>query len=129
MSLTSFLTTSGATFAGSTSSNMSTMSWRASFSWSDLYGRYIIDRESPYTANEKPRPSSAVVTFSSAGAFLAHPADRSAAMVPTTTTQDDISFFVLTAPPSFACRALGASSKARVYITLGVEVHPQTRNV
>jgi hypothetical protein len=34
---------------------MSTISLIASSLWSDLYGRYIIDRESPYTANEKAR--------------------------------------------------------------------------
>src|SRR5215475_8613419 len=54
MSLTSFLTTSAATFSGSTSSNISAIALVASSFWSKLYGRYIIDRESPYTANEKP---------------------------------------------------------------------------
>src|SRR5262245_34740887 len=34
---------------------MSTISLIASSLWLDLYGRYIIDRESPYTANEKAR--------------------------------------------------------------------------
>src|SRR5215831_38016 len=34
---------------------MSTISLMASSLRSDLYGRYIIDRESPYTANEKAR--------------------------------------------------------------------------
>src|SRR5215813_951721 len=34
---------------------MSTISLIASSLWSDLYGRYIIDRESPCTANEKAR--------------------------------------------------------------------------
>src|SRR5215831_5945450 len=34
---------------------MSTISLIASSLWSDLYGRYIIDRESPYKANEKAR--------------------------------------------------------------------------
>src|SRR5215475_8961379 len=53
MSRTSLLTTSSETFSGSTSSNISTISLIASSLCSDLYGRYIIDRESPYTANEK----------------------------------------------------------------------------
>src|SRR5215475_4366157 len=54
MSLTSFLTISGATFAGNTSSNISTIALVASSFWVSMYGRYIMERESPYTAKEKP---------------------------------------------------------------------------
>src|SRR5262249_45103390 len=68
MSLTSFLTTSGATFAGNTSSNISTIALVASSFWSRLYGRYIIERESPYTANEKPDAGCFVAGLSSATA-------------------------------------------------------------
>src|SRR5215813_10858500 len=54
MSLTSFLTTSGATFAGNTNSNISNIASVASCFCVSMYGRYIIERESPYTAKEKP---------------------------------------------------------------------------
>src|SRR5262245_65019567 len=68
MSFTSFLTTSAATFSGNTSSNMSTIALVASSFCSDLYGRYIIERESPYTANEKPDAGCFVAGLSSATA-------------------------------------------------------------
>src|SRR5215831_7222446 len=45
---------------------MSTISLIASSLWSDLYGRYIIDRESPYTANEKARLSARFVCCAAA---------------------------------------------------------------
>src|SRR6516225_1012876 len=45
---------------------MSTISLIASSLRSDLYGRYIIDRESPYTANEKDRLPTRVVCWASA---------------------------------------------------------------
>src|SRR6516225_9181646 len=46
---------------------MSTISLIASSLRSDLYGRYIIDRESPYTANEKDRLPTRVVCWAAAG--------------------------------------------------------------
>src|SRR5262249_38643319 len=66
MSFTYFLTTSSATFSGNTSSNMSTISLIASSFWLDLYGRDIIDRESPYTANEKAELPPCVVCWATA---------------------------------------------------------------
>src|SRR5215510_14680757 len=54
MSFTSFWTTPAATFSGNTSSNISTIALVASSFWVSMYGRYIMERESPYTANEKP---------------------------------------------------------------------------
>ena len=54
VSLTYFWTSPFASGGGATSSNISTMRSRACGSSSCLYGRYIIERESPYTANEKP---------------------------------------------------------------------------
>ena len=54
VSWTSFSTTDCETFSGSTRAKMLTISCRASASSDSWYGRYIIDRESPYTVNEKP---------------------------------------------------------------------------
>ena len=48
---TSFFTTASAIFSGITSPNISTNNWLSS-GCPSLYGRYIIGRESPYTANE-----------------------------------------------------------------------------
>src|SRR5215475_352184 len=49
---TSLFTTSSASLGGITKPNISTKSWLSS-DCPSLYGRYIIGRESPYTANEK----------------------------------------------------------------------------
>ena len=49
---TSLFTTASAIFSGMTSPNISTNNWLSS-GCPSLYGRYIIGRESPYTANEK----------------------------------------------------------------------------
>src|SRR5215475_12674105 len=77
MSLTSFLTTSGATFAGNTSSNISTIASVASCFCVSMYGRYIIERESPYTAKEKPDAGCFDgVLFSAAAAAPAISANR-----------------------------------------------------
>ena len=51
INFTSFFTTSSATFSGMTKPNISTNSLFSS-GCPSLYGRYIIGRESPYTANE-----------------------------------------------------------------------------
>ena len=71
ISFTSFFTTSSATFSGMTSPNISTNSLSRS-GWPSLGGRYIIGRESPSAANEKPRAGSfAAVSFSAAAAGVA----------------------------------------------------------
>src|SRR5678815_1898745 len=77
MSFTSFLSTPAATFSGNTSSNISTIALVASSFWVSMYGRYIIERESPYTANEKPDADFfAGVLFSAAAAGPATSANR-----------------------------------------------------
>src|SRR5215471_16101568 len=68
MSFASFLTTPAATFSGSTSSNISTIASVASCFCVSMYGRYIIERESPYTAKEKPDAGCFVAGLSSAAA-------------------------------------------------------------
>src|SRR4029077_4509975 len=47
---------------------MSTISVRASASWAALYGRYIIERESPYTSKENPDADFFAAVLSSAAA-------------------------------------------------------------
>src|SRR5258707_482236 len=103
ISLTSFFTTSSATFSGMTRPNISTNSLLTS-GWPSIKGRYIIGRESPYAAKEKPDSDFvAALAVSAATAVCVPKVNASAAMAPTRTPQADFGFHV------FIFRFLGDS--------------------
>ena len=74
---TSRFTTASAIFGGITRPNISTNSLVRS-GWPSLDGRYIIGRESPYTANEKAEPAADGACWAVAGTLATITAPNSA---------------------------------------------------